>query len=334
MVTLLAALLAFAGRPAVAEADHAWVASTTIRVVDLDRGVIVGSVDVAEAQVVREIVFDGEGKRAYVASMGGLFEVDTGTLEVLRCLSDRPTAALAIDGQGQRLAALHLPYPGDGLARRDLGLPVSTTLQIYERRGGVPLSSAEIHGHPLRVQYSEDGQRLYVMDAQDGTLSVFDGGATAVDAIDVFTDLPDGAQCAVLERGPDGSLAVVRNTVAGSAIVEIRGAADPPTSQLRVRPLGDRRGGRSLSYTPDGALLVMFLGHMALLDGDIPPQWTPMDSAYSLVRVTARGVRVFATPSYATADGSGALLIDDGDGTPPRIVELPGISPYTLAVQP
>lgn len=332
--TLVLLLLATAGVSAGAAEDHAWVASTSIRVVDLERGVVVGTVDVAEQQVVREIVFDRRGDSAYVASMGGLFQVNTATLDVQRCLSDRPTAALAIDRSNGRLAALHLAYPGDNLARRDLGLPIVTTLQVYGLPDGEPVVSAPIYGFPLRVRFSADGQRLFVMDAQDGVLSVLDAAAVPVGAIDVLEDHGDGAQCTALERGPDDSLAAVCNTPSGSAVVEIRGAGVPSTAQVRVRSLGDHRGGRALSYMPDGSMVVMFLGQLALLKDEGKPQWTAMEHPYSLVRVTSGGGRVFATPSYSTGDGSGALMIDDGDGQPLRIVELPDMSPYTLAIQP
>ena len=64
-------------------------------------------------------------------------------------------------------------------------------------------------------------------------------------------------------------------------------------------------------------------------------EWREVGHQFSLIAIPAGGRQVvMATPTFDEARGTGALLVADADGNPLRVVELTGLSPYTLAVQP
>jgi hypothetical protein len=335
---LLALALLTLALPAAAE--NAWVASTEIRIIDLERGDVIAHLDVAEDQVVAEIAFDRDGERAWVASMGGLFPVDTATLQPGTALSDRPTCSVSVARGADRLAALHLPYPGEGLADRAQGLPARVTLQIYEASTGTPLAAHDLAGAPLRVRIAPDGERIHVMDSKDAVLTVLDGAATPLAELDLAPDVADDVplMCTDLGQSPDGrQLAVLRNGGAGAALVLVEPATAPRDSAVRVEDLGAIHRGRGAAFAPDGqSVHVSAIGHLVRWSGvDATPRWQDVGHQFSLVAAAPSGrYLVLATPTFDSGRGSGGVLIADPDGTPLRVVELPDISPYTLAVQP
>ncbi len=332
---LLVALLAAA--PAAAE--NAWLASTSIRVIDLDSGRLVGQLDVAADQVVREIVFDAEGRRAWVASMGGLFEVDPSTLEITRQLSSRPTAAVAWAALADRLVAIHLKPAGEGLADRERNIPSTVTLQLYDANRAAPLAAAEVHGTPVRVRLSPAADRAYVLDAKDAVLSVFDGDVSRLGEIDLAPDVSDGRplMCSDLGQAADGRLAVVRNSGDDTALVFVTPGAAPEQAGVSVESMGFEHRARGAAWLPDGSgVWVSALGHVARYTPDRPDvRWQHVGHSFASVAAAPSGrYLVMATPIFDEARGSGALLVADPEGHPLRVVELTDISPYTLAIQP
>ena len=332
---LLLALLA--ASPAAAE--RAWVASTSIRVIDLDTGQLVGSASVAPDQVIREIAFDASGERAYVASMGGLFVVDTATLGVVAQISERPTCSVAIAADTGTLAALHLQPTGVGLADRDQGIPTTVTLATYGARASGLLAQAEVHGRPLRVRVARDGSRLYVLDSNEAVLSVFDAAATPLGEVDLAPDATEDQlfMCADLGLGPDGTLAVARSSSAGSAVVLVRPGAAVAEVAVTVLATGADHRVRGAAFPPaGGAVYASAMGYVARLGLDAPEaSWQRVGHRFAAVDVSPSGAYlVMATPVFDEQRGTGGVLIADPTGHPLRIVELADISPYTLAIQP
>lgn len=334
--TLVLLLLLAAAGPV--GADTAWVASTTIQLVDLDSGSLQGQLCVAEDQVVAEIAFDPAGDTAWIASMGGLFMVDAATLGVGAPWSQRPTCSVSHAVAAPRVAALHLRPSGDGLADREQGIPSTVTLQVYDADSGAPLASAEIHGRPLRVAIRPDGERLYVLDSGEARLSVFDGAARPLGEIDLAPDGAEPTMCTDLAISPDGdSLAVIRRGGGGSALLVIHPAEPASESAVRIEDLGPEPQARGLAFAPDsGDIYLSSIGYLARYHADRPgAAWREVGHQFSLIAVPAGGRQVvMATPTFDPARGTGALLVAGPDGNPLRVVELTGLSPYTLAVQP
>ncbi len=340
----VASLVLWAGaRPAAA--DHAWVASTSIRVIDLDRGDVVGRLTVAEDQVVREIRFDADGEHGFVASMGGLFRVETASLTVQQQLSERPTASVDTAREADRLVALHLESAGEGLTDRQRGIPSTVTLQVYERSSGTPLGAVEVHGSPLWVRFVPDGSRALVLDSKESRLSVFRVPAGAGDLVpdgevDLAPDLPDTSpvMCTDLELSPDGDEALVlRNGGDGASLIRILAGEATADAPLRIEDLGSGHRARSVAYAADGeTILVASLGRLARVTRDDPtPEWRSLGHEYSLVAVSPDGrFVVLATPTFDPERGSGGLLVADPQGRPLRVIELADISPYTVSIQP
>ena len=328
-----------------AGAENAWVASIGIRVIDLDQGDVIGRLSVAEDQVVREIRFDAAGEDAYVASMGGLFRVETASLAVHPPLSGRPTCSVDVAREADRLVALHLRRSGDGLADRERGIPTTVTLQVYERSSGTPLGAVELDGAPLWVRITPDGSRALVLDSKDARLSVFGLPVGAheprrLGEIDLAPDVPPEhpVMCTDLELSRGGAEALIlRNGGDGAALIRILPGEPVADSPLRIQDLGAGQRARSLAPSADGETVhVASIGRLARVEGEGPvPEWRSLGHEYSLVAATPDGRHlVLATPTFDAARGSGGVLIADALGRPLRIVELPDISPYTLAIQP
>ena len=336
-VGIVLAVLSAAGP---APAENAWVASTAIRVIDLERGDVVGHLTVAPDQVVTEIDFSPSGDRAYVASMGGLFEVDTASLGVIRDLQPRPTCAVSVARDADRLAALHLQPAGDGLADRERGIPTTVTLAVYRRSTGELLAATELHGRPLRVRLSPDGERIFVVDSGEAVLSVFDGAGAAQGEIDLAPDAaPDATvMCTDLGMAPDANrLAVMRSGAGGSSLVVVEPTRPIRASAVRVVDLGDTDRGRGARFSADGGdIWLSSIGHVARWRSDSADvAWIDVGHQYSLIAPSPSGrFLVMATPTLDADRGSGGVMIADAEGNPLRVVELPDISPYTLAVQP
>jgi len=328
-------LLGLCGRPAAAEV--AWVASTFVRLIDLDTGEPIGRVVVAEDQVVSEIAFSADGRRAFVASMGGLFSVDTLSLQVVQQLSSRPTCSVSV--AGDRLAALHLLPAGEGLANRARDIPSTVTLALYDLQRGEVAASTEVHGSPLRVLLSPRDGRALVLDSNEAVLGVYGASADRIGEIDLAPDRqPDQPfLCADMGMAGDGSaLAVARNTSGGSALVIVRPQDDVTRSEVSVLDAGEFRL-RGAAFPPHGAeILITALGHVGrVAAGGGTPVWRDVGHMASLVAPSPSGTYlVMATPVFDAERGSGAVLIADTSGNLLRVAELPDLSPYTLAVQP
>lgn len=322
-----------------AKAENAWVASTSIRVIDLESGSLVGSVSVAPDQVIREIAFDRSGSRAYVASMGGLFVVDTTTLGVVARVSGRPTCSVAVAADTGTLAALHLQPAGEGLADRERGIPPTVTLATYDPGGTVVLAQAEVHGKPLRVRVTPDGSRLYVLDSNEAVLTVFDDVASQLGEVDLAPDAIEGQQfmCADLGLGSDGTVAVARSSTDGSAIVIVRPGESPIDSTVTVMDTGTEHRVRGAAFLPGGGTVyASAMGYMARLPiSATEATWRHVGHRFAALDVSPSGTfLVMATPVFDELRGTGGVLVADPDGTPLRLIELADLSPYTLAVQP
>jgi len=333
---LLVAVLATIGP---AHAERAWVASTSIRVIDLESGKLVGSATVAPDQVIREIAFDAAGDRAYVASMGGLFVVDTASLGVVKRISDRPTCSVAYATASQTLVALHLRPAGEGLADRDRGIPSTVTLATYAADTATTLAMAEVHGQPLRVRAAADGSRLYVLDSNEAVLSVYDEAAQWLGEVDLAPDAEQGQAflCADLGLAADGTLAVARSSSAGSAVVLVHLAAVLSESTVTVVDAGAEHRVRGAAFPPGSdAVYASAMGHVARLSLDAPETaWQSVGHRFTAVEVSPSGAfLVMATPVFDEQRGTGGVLVADPEGHPLRLIELVDISPYTLAVQP
>ncbi len=333
---LLAALLAAVSAGPL-RAETAWVASTAIQLVDLDSGALAGQLVVAADQVVEQIAFDPAGDTALVASMGGLFPVDPDTLEVGAPWSPRPTCSVARAAAADRAVALHLLPPGEGLANRERGIPSTVTLQVYEASSGTPLAAAEVHGRPLRAAIAPDGDRIYVLDSNEARLSVYDGAARPLGEVDLAPDGAAPALCTDLALAPDGaSLAVMRRGPGGAALLVVHPRDPVASSAVRIEPLGAEPQARGVAQAPDGAIFLSAIGHLARYHADRPGAlWRDVGHQFSLVAVTPSGRHVvMATPTFDEARGTGAVLVADPEGNPLRVIELTGLSPYTLAIQP
>jgi len=297
-----------------------------------------GRLTLAGDQVVREIAFDAAGRTAHVATMGGLFVVDGATLDVRARWSERPTASLSLAEPAGRLAALHLRPAGDALADRELGIPSTVTLQVYDLATGEPVAAAEVHGKPLRVALRSDGERIYVLDSNEARVSVYDGQARPLGEIDLAPDGDATFLCTDLALAPDGrTLAVVRRTGSSAALLVVEPRDPVVESRTRIEDLGGAPRARGVAYSVDGAALYLSsIGHLARYDADRPgAEWRDVGHQFSLVAASPDGRHVvMATPTFDEARGTGGLLVADADGNPLRVVELTGLSPYTLAIQP
>ncbi len=318
-----------------AHAENAWVASTSIRIIDLDSGALVGSTTVAADQVIREIAFDDSGARAFVASMGGLFVVDTASLGVLERISDRPTCS--VDFRDGTLAALHLKPAGDGLAERDQGIPSTVTLALYDAATGATLAQAEVHGRPLRVRATAD--RLFVLDSNEAVLTVFDRAASRMGEVDLAPDAEDGQAflCADLSLSGEGTLAVARSSSAGSAVVMVWPADAVADSRVSVVDVGAEHRVRGAAFAMDSEhVYATAMGHVARLSTSAPAAtWQHVGHRFAAVETSPSGAYVvMATPIFDEQRGTGGVLVADAEGRTLRVIELVDISPYTLAVQP
>jgi len=118
--------------------------------------------------------------------------------------------------------------------------------------------------------------------------------------------------------------------------VVVQPAALPAHSAVAVHDLGADHRVRGAAYPPSGTdVYASALGHVARYSLEQPAVlWRETGYQANLVAVTTSGTLVLATPGFDEARGSGGLLVADGDGNLLRVVELPDLSPYTLAVQP
>jgi len=334
LATLLLAALPAAGAAAPGAPQVAWVASNQIRVVDLDRGEVVGRIPLQE--FVHDIAFTEDGRSAVVASSGGLRVADADGLAFVTRLVDRPAVAAAV--AGGRVTAVVNPYGHEALAARNAGRPEPRAeVMVFDLGKGVLTAAWEVSGLPLDVAFDAGRDRVYVLEGLSGRLITFTAAGNELGSV----DLTDGGERYMFSRmrlSPDGARVVVpRTDESRTVLVEVHpltpaGAA----GRVTTRSLGDARRVRDVAFGRDGEVVVSSMRTLARVgSGTGEPTWEKFDLAWSAVDVLgSTGNLVLVAPTLDPEIGSGGVTLADPEGKVIRSIELLDVSPFTVAARP
>ncbi|MCK6527436.1 hypothetical protein L6R50_07680 [Myxococcota bacterium] len=331
---VLAALLAAA--PAAAAAPTAWVASNQIRVVDLQRGEVVGQIPLQE--FVHDIEFSTAGDRAFVASAGGLRVADAEGLAFTATLSDRPTVAVAVDEAHGAVLAILSPPGEEALAARRAGTAEPPCeVAVFDAASGERRASWPVAGLPRDIAVDGARGRIYVLEIQSGRVIAFDGTGRELDSIDL-TQKAERYMFTRMRLSEDGSTLVAPRTDADrTVLVEVHPlAARDATDRVRFQDLGHARRVGDLAFGRDGQVYLSSLFTVARVPPrGAAPTFERFDLAYSGIEVVPdSGEIVLIAPTLDPQIGSGGVTLADADGKVIRSVELVDISPFTVAVRP
>ncbi len=308
-----------------------FVASAHVRIVDSQRGQVVGRLQLQKA--VRMILFSSDGATAYLACSDGVRAVDTSTYKVLSKLTERPARHIRVSADGLRLHVLeHFVITKEDGSRE--AQPFS--LVTVDLRTGAEMSR-EVVGE--RILYAHrapgaDGRTLRV--AESGQILTGIAGADWNAGTEV--DLRQGLEPTVNYR--------VRKTVAQyktHLYVPIEGDIarvmdiDSATGDIRYLSLGRAAAIRGLGLTPDGRTLLVNTGlsleYIDLATGDVSGKGLALPGGLVGAEVSSDGKYVYFA-QVRDADGGAVLVVDLAKREIVAKIHLDDITPWAIGVAP
>ncbi len=314
----------------------AWVASNQIRVIDMDRGEVVGRIPLQE--FIHDMAFSADGARAFVGSSGGLRVADAEGLTFTGKWSERPTIAVDVDGVHGTVVALVNPPGKEALAARQKGIPEPRTeVMVFDATTGVRKGAWEVAGMPLDLEVDPIHDRIYVLEALGGTLKVFDGSGRDLETINLAPGR-ERYMFSHIELSVDGQrLVAPRTDETETVLVDLLPLAAVGTpDRLLFQPMGNARRIRDCSFDARGSLVLSSLKTLARTSNrGGKAEWEELGLAYSGVEtVPSTGNLVLIAPTLDPEVGSGGVTLADSKGHVIRSVELLDVSPFSLAVRP
>lgn len=298
-------------------------ASTHLRIVDPAKGVVAASIDLSRA--VNAIAVSPDGANAFVATSGGVYQVDAKSKALLGQLTSSPARSVVMSERGDKVFVLEHDVIVAENGTRDIKPYRMKTLSA---RDGKVLGEEEIGQLILFAIPSENG-RHHLAIGEDGSVRV--GAAN--------TPMSEGRMLD-LGQGPGR----VRATVAvfgGHAYVPVEGQpgrvldVDLNSGEAKHIALGDALI-RGMTVTPDGKTLVVnAVKELLLIDRTSGAIRSRLELANP-----HQGVAV-------SADGKFAYLAQTIDGTGGAVgiveleplafrgkVHLDDISPWAIGATP
>ena len=319
---------------AVAAGTTAWVSSNHIQVVDLDAGKVVGKIPLKE--FIHDMEFHPAGHSVYVSSSKGLRVADAKALEFTQRVSEQTTGALAINHDGSRLAALHLPDRDAVQAARRAKQPLpSGKLIVYATGEMTEESSFAISANAFDVVMNPAGDLLFVLVPHEGSVYVHKLDGTLVEQLRLADQ---DTMLSKMALSPDGKTLVVPATNAESSwLNEVDLAATRPAKERVLRgELGHARRISATAFDDDGSgVYVTAIRSMVKFDSTtrLPVSWQGYPVNYVDVEPLPGGDRsVMVAPTFARE--SGGIAVVDSQGTVITAVELSDMSPFVLVLAP
>lgn len=320
-------------------ARQAWVSSNHIQVVDLDAGKVVGKIELKE--FIHDIEFSPDGGTAYIASSKGLRVADANTIQLQQRLSESTTRGVSVSADGSRVVAIHRASKDDALAARKAGLPLPpSTLAVYTAKGLTLESSFAVSGDAFDTALSADGQRLWVLVPQAGTVTEYTLAGAQVEVTTLVSQEASGPHHSMLSElalSPAGDKLVVPVTNADHsylAEIDLTGRAAEKVVQ---QGLGHARRIQGVRWDEDGSgVYVTAINSMVKFDGrGLPVSWQTFPANYVDVQgLPGSDEAVVVTPTFSKTSGSGGVGVLSATGELLRSVELPDMSPFVVAVRP
>jgi hypothetical protein len=253
------------------------------------------------------IVFSKDGRSINVLGHDRLLNIALATGETKEIKYEVTTPAASFNAATNRLAA--------GVSRSSRGKP---EVQVFDVGAGKEIEQLAVPTAPLRVQFSDDGQRLVAVVA-GGVLRAWQTSDwTEIDTETVkigidpgqITVSPDGSQVAVLPRVPARMDSKVLNISSGELLQSVR-ALDA-------------------SFLPSGVLAVASSKGPFYLDvtaGNVTE--LPPGSGDASLAQTGFGDAAFGSAASQPAAGA-----QTGYGAPPQASEQPGYGAPPAGGQP
>lgn len=334
LVALLALLL-----PGSALAGTAWVSSNHIQVIDLDTAQVTGRIPLTE--FIHDMQFSPDGSQVYVASSKGLRVADADKLEFVQKVDARPTNGLSLSRDGARLVAIHKADKEAARAARVGGLPLpASTVAVYSTLGMTVEHTFPVSAAALDAVLSPDGETVYVLVPNEGTVYVHAASGELREAIELVDT--SGSHTAMLSRialSPDGGRMVVPITDAENswlADVDLAGARDAGERVLR-QELGHAKRIQGVSWDEDGSgVYVAAINSMIKFSElGLPVAWKSFPVNYvGVAAIPGTEETVMVTPTFSEERKSGGVSVVGPDGQVLRTVELADMSPFVVIVRP
>jgi hypothetical protein len=335
---LLSLLLA---APAVAQ--EVWVASNQIRVIDFDQGKEVAKLPLQRH--VRDIVFDRDAQRAYVAASDGLHVASVAERNwIAHPLNDRQATALSM---GERyLATLTWPNEEGARVAREAGQQLVARVHLYDLRHGAFAASFAVEGQPMDLALLHSDSMVYLLDRDGATLRGYRTDGRPMTEIAVGGPAPltetghPTRRASTLALGRDGATLLLASSDGSTAnlyAISTR-VDDPQKGGEQIRSVAIPGGQRVRYLVRDGAGDRVWLSSLNTLyryDGDELVGQHTFDVPYtSATPLPGKGGLVLAAVTFNAKRGSGGVTLLDPDGRVLKSVELPDLSPFVAAVRP
>ncbi len=334
---LLTALSVLLAAPALA--GTAWVSSNHIQVIDLDTARVTGRIPLTE--FIHDMEFSRDGAHVYVASSKGLRVADADRLEFVQKVDDRPTNGLSLSRDGSRLVAIHKADREAAKAARLGGLPLpASTVAVYSTLGMTVEHTFPVSAAALDAVLSPDGETVYVLVPNEGTVYVHAASGEQREAIELVD--VSGSHTAMLSKialSPDGARMVVPITDAENswlADVDLGGAREAGQRVLR-QELGHAKRIASVSWDEDGSGVYVAAIHSMIKFSELglPVAWKSFPVNYvDVAPIPGTDETVMVTPTFSEERKSGGVSVVGPDGRVLRSVELPDMSPFVVVVRP
>ena len=325
--------------PGPALAGTAWISSNHIQIVDLDTARVTGRIPLTE--LIHDMEFSPDGGSVYVASSKGLRVADADKLEFVQRVDERPTNGLSLSSDGSRVTAIHKADKEAAKAARIGGLPLpAATLVVYSTLGMTVEHSFPVAAASLDAVISPDGETVYVLVPNEGTVYVHAVSGELREAIELVE--VSGSHSAMLSRlalSPDGSRLVVPITDAETswlADIDLGGAREADQRVLR-QELGHARRIQGVSWDEDssGVYVSAIRSVVKFNDLGLPVAWKRFPVNYvDVAPIPGTDETVMVTPTFSEERRSGGLSVVGPDGKVLRTVELADMSPFVVVVRP
>ena len=318
--------------PALASAEVLYVASTDVLVIDSASGAKLGSIDVG--QFVFDIQFTRDGTRAYLATAGGVIEVDATRHAVRERLTATPAFRLSLAAGDRQLYIL-----GNQVRRLANGRqePLPSEITVYDL-----VARRVTRSQPVGMRAEECvvlGDDVVVSQPsafQLRQISTTDG--SAVRATPLRHQAPGDPQPGFLyglALSADGERIYVAQAAASEPVIHV---VDRQSGATRELPFAHGEAFvTGLVAAPDGGeLLVSTRNHLAVLDAASGAEraWIALGGAHYGMALGGDGRHSYHTLAAYDEQGGAVTVVDLAAGRVERTIPVAGMSPAAIAVQP
>jgi len=322
--TALAAVCLLLAGSARAAGNIVYTASNTIAVVDVDKGEVLKEVPLEH--FITDMVFSDAGDVAYIAASNGVTVLDARTHEIKGHLTELPAKTLELSPDNAFLYVMDHP-----VVRKDDGTQEGGAYRIE----AVDLSLGKIvHTEVLGKDYYDfflagDGRTIFALRYAVNEIDVIDTERwEKIRTIKVEAEAPlwksigsrESGELFIPEYSPEARLWVLNTR----------------NDEARRVVLGERVKLRGIARsTETGRIYLLSLGRLLVVDPAAGKLVTKkeLDTPYSAISVSRDGKQVYLTNPVYQSGGSISVL-DAESLEVIKVIDLPTISPFTVAVRP